>query len=117
MKAQQNDTDLQVADGSIMAAYISYPENIKPGNPAIIVLQEAFGVNNHIRNVADRFAAEGYIAIAPELFHRTAPKGFSGDYTDFNTVTPHTSQITNEGIEADLRAVWQWLSTQSEIDP
>jgi carboxymethylenebutenolidase len=116
MNIQQNYTNLIITDGSPMAAYISYPENLKPDSSAIIVLQEAFGVNGHIRNVADRFAAEGYIAIAPELFHRTAPKGFTGDYTDFSTVAPHTSQLTQEGIEADLKAVWQWLSTQSNVD-
>jgi len=45
--------------------------------------------NHHIRNVAERFAAEGYAAIAPELFHRTAPPGFEGSYTDFAAVMPH----------------------------
>jgi carboxymethylenebutenolidase len=116
MDTEQNYTELQVADGSTMAAYTAYPEHVKPGTPAIIVFQEAFGVNSHIRNVTNRFAAEGYIAIAPELFHRTAPKGFAGDYADFNTVTPHTSKITNEGFEVDLRATWQWLSTQPNVD-
>jgi dienelactone hydrolase len=51
-------------------AYVSRPS----GTPkaGLIVFQEAFGVNPHIRDVADRFAREGYLAIAPELFHRTA---------------------------------------------
>ena len=37
--------------------------------PGLLVFQEAFGVNAHIRDVADRFAKQGYVAIAPELFH------------------------------------------------
>ncbi|WP_183556925.1 dienelactone hydrolase family protein [Mucilaginibacter sp. SP1R1] len=116
MNNDQNYVELQVADSNAMAAYTAFPENLKADTPAIIILQEAFGVNSHIRKVADRFAAEGYIAIAPELFHRTAPKGFAGDYADFSTVTPHTSQITNEGLEADLQAVWQWLGSQSNVN-
>ena len=40
--------------------------------PGLLVFQEAFGVNAHIRDVTRRFAAQGFVAIAPELFHRTA---------------------------------------------
>jgi carboxymethylenebutenolidase len=113
---KKNYIELKVADGSSMAAYVAFPEANTAGSPAIIVLQEAFGVNNHIRNVADRFAAAGYVAVAPELFHRTAPKGFAGDYADFSTVTPHTSKLTNDGFKADLEAVLEWLNTQTNAD-
>ena len=116
MESELNYTNFKVADGSTMAAYIAMPENKTQNLPGIIVLQEAFGVNHHIRKVADRFAKEGYIAVAPELFHRTAPKGFQGDYTDFNTVMPHMKVLTNEGIEADLKAAHQWLIGQENID-
>jgi carboxymethylenebutenolidase len=112
----KNYIELKVADGSLMAAYIAFPEDTKPSLPVIIVLQEAFGVNNHIRHVTDRFAAEGYVAVAPELFHRTAPKGFAGDYADFSTVTPHTSKLTNDGFKADLETIWEWLNTQTDVD-
>ena len=74
--------ELAVADGTRMAAYVARPEHGGP-HPGLLVFQEAFGVNHHIRNVTERFAAEGYVAIAPELFHRTAPPGFEGSYTDF----------------------------------
>ena len=53
--------------------------------PGLLVFQEAFGVNAHIRDVTDRFAKQGYVAIAPEMFHRTAP-GFEGDYSNFPAV-------------------------------
>ena len=117
MENELNYTDLTVSDGSTMAAYISSPQNNDGKLPGIIVLQEAFGVNSHIRKVTERFASEGYIAIAPELFHRTAPKGFHGNYTDFNTVAPHTKALTNKGLEADLNATFQWLAQQENIDP
>lgn len=95
-----------------MAVYVSLPENMKDNLPAMILFQEAFGVNHHIRTVADRFAAEGYVVIAPELFHRTAPKGFEGDYNDFAAIMPHYNALTNEGLAADIQACYQWFSSQ-----
>jgi len=92
-----------------MAAYVARPS--APGrHPGLIVFQEAFGVNSHIRNVTERFAAQGYAAIAPELFHRTAPAGFEGDYKDFPSLRPHYQAVTNEAAQADIRAVYDWLS-------
>jgi carboxymethylenebutenolidase len=116
MENEQNYVTLQVADGNNMAAYTSSPINVAGKLPAIIVLQEAFGVNHHIRKVTERFAKEGFAAISPELFHRTAPKGFEGDYTDFSTVAPHTKALTNEGLESDLKAAYQWLTEQKNVD-
>jgi carboxymethylenebutenolidase len=58
--------------GSPMGAYLARPT--EPGKyPPVLVFQEIFGVNHHIRSVTDRVAAEGYVALAPEVFHRTAP--------------------------------------------
>jgi len=105
---------LRVNDGSSMNAYVARPSD-SSSHPGIIVLQEAFGVNLHIRNMCDRFAAEGYIAIAPELFHRTAP-GFEGSYTDFAAVMPHMQAMTNEGAAADLRAAHEWLQSQKNVE-
>jgi len=97
-----------------MAAYVARPS--APGrHPGLMVLQEAFGVNSHIRNLTERFAAQGYVAIAPELFHRTAPRGFEGDYKDFPSVMPHYQAVTNEAAEADMRAVYEWLSSSSHV--
>src|SRR5271166_1856957 len=95
--------ELAVADGTRMAAYVARPERGGP-HPGLLVFQEAFGVNRHIRNVCDRFAEEGYVAIAPELFHRTAPPGFEGSYTDFPAVMPHTRAVTTDTAEMDLRS-------------
>ncbi|HVW14565.1 MAG TPA: dienelactone hydrolase family protein [Mucilaginibacter sp.] len=112
----KNHIDLKVSDGNEMAAYASFPENKTGKLPGIMVWQEAFGVNNHMRRVTDRFAKAGYVAICPELFHRTAPKDFEGSYTDFETVRPHTSALTVPGLEADIRATYDWLCTQENVD-
>ena len=61
-------TTLKAADGFSLPAYVAQPAGKPRG--AIVVLQEIFGVNSHIRSVADRFAAEGYLAVAPATFER-----------------------------------------------
>ncbi len=59
---------IQSADGTTIGAWQAKPGGmIKAG---MVVIQEIFGVNNHIRNVTDRFAADGYLAIAPAMFDR-----------------------------------------------
>ena len=59
---------LTAADGFQSSAYVSHPSHAPKG--AVVVLQEIFGVNAHIRSVADRYAAAGYLAIAPATFDR-----------------------------------------------
>jgi carboxymethylenebutenolidase len=62
---------LTAKDGVGITAYKAAPAGKPKG--AMVVLQEIFGVNHHIRSVADRYAAEGYLAIAPGLFDRIGP--------------------------------------------
>jgi carboxymethylenebutenolidase len=62
---------LTTKDGATIGAYKAVPEGKPRGG--MVVLQEIFGVNHHIRNVTDRFAAQGYLAIAPALFDRVGP--------------------------------------------
>ena len=105
--------EVVVADGTQMAAYVARPGD-GGTHPGVLVFQEAFGVNRHIRNVCDRLAAEGYVAIAPELFHRTGP-GFEGSYTDFPAVQPHYQAVTTETAEMDVRAAHEWLSSNAQV--
>ncbi len=106
--------ELAVSDGTRMAAYVSRPEQGGP-HSGLLLFQEAFGVNHHIRSVSDRFAAEGYVVIAPELFHRTAPPGFEGSYTDFPSLRVHYEAVTTETAEADLRSAYEWLSSNAKV--
>jgi carboxymethylenebutenolidase len=110
MTSQTEYVTLSVADGTSMRAYVSRPGG-KP-RAGLIVFQEAFGVNPHIRDLADRFAREGYLAIAPELFHRTAP-GLEAGYTDFPAVVPHMQAVKDPALEADIRATHEWLKNSS----
>ena len=101
---------LSVSDGTTMRAYVARPDASAPDRKraGLLVLQEAFGVNAHIRDVTERYARHGYIAIAPELFHRTAP-GFDGRYDDFPAAMPHIQALTPDGMIADMRAAYGWL--------
>ncbi|HEY0519916.1 MAG TPA: dienelactone hydrolase family protein [Ilumatobacteraceae bacterium] len=64
-------TSLTSADGFQLSAYRAEPEG--PSRGGVVVVQEIFGVNGHIRSVADRYAAAGYLAIAPAIFDRDRP--------------------------------------------
>jgi carboxymethylenebutenolidase len=101
--------DLQAGDGTSLRAFVARPEG--RATRGLLVFQEAFGVNAHIRDVAGRFAAEGFLAIAPELFHRTAPS-FDCAYTDFAKAQPHLQAITEQGLDADVRAAFGWLEQE-----
>ena len=111
MSAQTEYVTLSVSDGTSMRAYVARPEG--KARAGLIVCQEAFGVNPHIRDVTERFAGQGYLAIAPELFHRTAP-GFEGSYTDFPAVMPHMQALTDDGLTADARAAFNWLHKEAQ---
>jgi carboxymethylenebutenolidase len=71
--------ELTSGDGTLVPAYEARPMGTPRG--AVVVIQEIFGVNSHIRAVADGYAAEGYLAVAPAAFHRVKPEVELG-YTD-----------------------------------
>ncbi len=71
--------ELKAADGQQIPAYVAQPAGQPKG--AVVVIQEIFGVNSHIRNVADGYAAAGYLAVAPAMFHRVKP-GVELGYAD-----------------------------------
>lgn len=63
--------ELIAADGARIPAYEARPQGQPRG--AVVVIQEIFGVNSHIRSVADGYAEQGYLAVAPACFHRAKP--------------------------------------------
>lgn len=105
---------LEVSDGTSMRAFTARPTR-KGRGPGLILVQEAYGVDAHIRDVAARFAREGFAVVAPEMYHRTAP-GFVGDYNDFPALRPHMEAMTIDGNAADVRAAHEWLTQQEDVD-
>jgi len=106
---------VKVDDQTEMALFVARPSGAAQA-PALLVLQEAFGVNEHIREVTERCARAGYLAVAPELFHRSAPHGYEGSYEDMAGVMVHYQAVTEAGLEADLRATMSWLQRDSQCD-
>jgi carboxymethylenebutenolidase len=88
---QTNDLQLDHPDGA-MRLYEARPDD--GGRAAIVVVQEAFGVNAHIEDVTRRFADAGYHAVAPDLFHRAG--GGTAPYDDFSKVL-----ALFEGVDGD----------------
>jgi carboxymethylenebutenolidase len=115
-KHKESLVQLQVSDGTQIGSFVARPEETPKGG--VLVFQEAFGVNGHIQNIARRLAHEGYVAIAPELFHRTAPAGFEIPYgTDFaTTIMPHINALTRETMAADAQAAYEWLKGEIHSD-
>lgn len=99
-------------DGPMRVYCVRPAESVTPP-AAVLVLQEAFGVNDHIQDVARRVAAQGYLALAPELFHRTG--GGTVDYTDHESALSLIGAITPAQIEADTSAVVDHLRVHEDI--
>ncbi len=114
MELHQEYVTLTVSDQTLMRAYVVRPTLVRP-SAGIMLFQEAFGVNEHIRDVADRFAREGYYVISPEFFHRTV-EGFEGSYTNFSPIKEHLKALTHEGMLADIHAAFDWLFTHGETE-
>ena len=108
---QTSTITLPTADGP-MDLYDAVPEN--PNGAAVIVIQEAFGVNDHIEDVTRRVAAEGYRAVAPHIFHRAG--GGTAPYGDFSKVLPLFEGLSDEALIVDVDATLAYLREQGFTD-
>lgn len=108
--------DLAVGDGTSMRAYVARPA--EPPRRGLLVFQEAFGVNAHIRDVTTRIAAEGYVALAPDYHHRAWEPGTQRDYNDENMKRGMEliPKLTADGILADVDACIAFLKTRKEAN-
>jgi carboxymethylenebutenolidase len=98
--------NLQAADGTSIPTYIAQPAGQPKGG--VVVVQEIFGVNSHIRSVADGYAAQGYLAVAPSTFHRVKQNVELG-YTDDDMKTgsglkQQVEALPAPGVMQDLQA-------------
>ncbi|HEY9214388.1 MAG TPA: dienelactone hydrolase family protein [Ancylobacter sp.] len=94
--------ELAATDGHIFSAYRVDPAGVPKG--AVVVIHELFGVNSHIQKVADAFAAEGYVAIAPALFDRVrAGVDLAYDEAGFREGLGLLEQVDDEGALGDIQ--------------
>jgi carboxymethylenebutenolidase len=96
---------LRAADGHTFQAYVAKPGGSGPARGAVVVVQEIFGVTGHIERVAERFAAEGYLAIAPALFDRQH-RGVNLAYDDHGVKVgfEYATKADTRALMADLNA-------------
>lgn len=104
---------LTAADGHTLQAYTAGAEDAERG---IVVLQEIFGVNSHIRDVCDFYASKGYRVIAPALFDRIEP-GVEMGYTgpDIERGKDFKAKVSYEEALKDIEAAAAALSSQKKI--
>ncbi|MEU6349231.1 dienelactone hydrolase family protein [Streptomyces sp. NPDC047072] len=98
------------ADGP-MRVYVARPEHTT--DRAVIVLQEAFGVNDHIQDIARRYAARGFLALAPDLFHRNGVGTVA--YEQHAEAMPLIGAIGPDAIATDVEAVLEHLAEKEGV--
>ncbi|MGX9390789.1 dienelactone hydrolase family protein [Nitrobacteraceae bacterium UC4446_H13] len=108
-----HDIKLTASDNFQLGGYRADPTG--PVKGALVVIQEIFGVNHHIRNVCDRYAREGYVAVAPSIFDRTEPNFQSGYSPD--EVAVARKFVANPNWEAMLRDVQAAIESVKDVGP
>jgi carboxymethylenebutenolidase len=101
---------------SEMGGYLARPKD-GTSRPAVLVFMEIFGINSHIRDVTERVAREGYVALAPDYFHRTGPgveygydeKGMAGGMKLL-------AQLKADEMIADSQAAIAWLRARKDVN-
>jgi carboxymethylenebutenolidase len=102
-------------DGKTMSGYLARPAD-GTARPGVLVFMEIFGVNSHIRDVTERVAREGYVALAPDFFHRTGPGVEYGyDETGMTEGIKLLTQLKADEIVDDARAALSFLKRQNFV--
>jgi carboxymethylenebutenolidase len=97
--------DVKARDGAVLRTWVVYPER-KDKAPVVIVIHEIFGLTDWVRAVADHLAADGFIAVAPDLLSGKGPNGGGTEaFADRDSVTKAVSELRPEEVVARLNAV------------
>jgi carboxymethylenebutenolidase len=104
--------EIPVADGTMLPAYVAWPA--RPASTAVIVAHELFGVTPQIREVADELAGAGFLAIAPEYYHRAAPAGrwLERDAAGREEGFGYLRQLERQHAVDDTAACMGWASAE-----
>ncbi len=103
-------------DGSQMDSYLARPPSGSGPHPAVIVLQEVFGVNAEMRRVTDMLAAAGYVGLAINYYHRTHPNlDLAYEESSMQTAMAARKSVARATLYADLNAAIGWLKHQDFV--
>ena len=115
MSVETEDIQMTTSAGETMGGYLALPEGQGPW-PAVIVWMEIFGVNDHIRDVTRRVAAEGYVALAPDFFHRTAPGiRLAYDESGFSDGFKYLNALEADQMVADAKDALAYLRGRDDV--
>lgn len=113
MQIEASEVTIATPDGPMMA-YCAAPAGGAP-RPAVLLLMEAFGLTEHMRGVARRIAAEGYVVLAPDLYHREpGQRTFGYEEVEDAMATMYRLDFAG-GLERDLRAALGHLATRADV--
>lgn len=101
------EMSVTTADGE-MPLIVAAPDG--PPEAAVIVLQEAFGLNTYIHGVVGELAAAGYLAVAPAIFYRTTTDVIP--YGDHSLIMPHIEALSDPELQSDMDAVTAYLGAE-----
>jgi carboxymethylenebutenolidase len=115
MSVETEDLQITTSKGETMGAYLARPAGAGP-HPAVVVFMEIFGINDHIRDVTRRVAEEGYVAIAPDYFHRTGA-GMQLAYDDAGMAEgmKQLGQLKADQMIADAKDTLTCLRSRSDV--
>lgn len=91
-------------DGTPIKTFVVYPER-SDNAPVVIIIHEIFGMSEWVRGVADALAAQGFIALAPDLLSGKGPNGGASDSFESDDIRDAIRQLSNEEVHARLDAV------------
>jgi len=102
-------------DGNPMPCYLARPDGDEP-RPAVIVLQEIFGVNTEVKRITDLVASAGYVGLAPNYYHRTHPD-LNEPYNEqgLQNGFQAAGAVTKAGLRSDIGAAMAWLNAQDYV--
>ena len=111
LKVESADVTYAAGDGTKIGGYLSVPPG-KDRRPGVLVIHENRGLNDHTRDVARRFAAEGYVALAADILAR---KGGTGSMASPDAAREAIGTITSEQATADLKSGLGFLNTHARV--
>ncbi len=101
--------------GDTIEGYLAQPE-AEGRYPAVVVIQEIWGVNSHIQFLTDRFPAQGYVGLAPAMFHREG-RMTMGFHEEMDNAIARMGRCTDANIVADVQAAVDYLKAQPFVQP
>jgi carboxymethylenebutenolidase len=101
--------ELTREDGSALRAYAALPESLGADTPSVVMMIHLWGVDASMREVAHRFAAEGFAIVVPDLYARFEGVPDGDETSDYTLIKPFAMKLTPESIDQDTRPAVSWL--------